>query len=84
MGVVELGSVDESNGCQNDVVHHPFQKPDGSRFGPTSWFSAGSPVLKRFAYFRFHMLNRAAKGVGSRSDRFNRPVRSDFQNLGLN
>ncbi|MED6181023.1 hypothetical protein PIB30_015709 [Stylosanthes scabra] len=42
------------------------------------------PVLQRLPHFRFLLLNRAAYAIGSLSDRFDRPIRSGFQNLGTN
>ncbi|MED6115351.1 hypothetical protein PIB30_089632 [Stylosanthes scabra] len=55
-----------------------FKKLAGFQFDSTIRFQAGSSVLKWFANFRFHILNRAGESVDSRSNRFNRPVRFNF------
>ncbi|MED6208559.1 hypothetical protein PIB30_046360 [Stylosanthes scabra] len=52
-----------------------------SRSGLTDRFLTGSAVRERFLNFRFPHPSRAVTLAGSRSNRFNRPVRSGFRTL---
>ncbi|MED6131897.1 hypothetical protein PIB30_014345 [Stylosanthes scabra] len=60
------------------------RKPAGSRFGLTVRFSAGSTVQQQLLKRQFRVMNRTMTMVGSPLNRFDRPIRSDFQNYDLN
>ncbi|MED6181745.1 hypothetical protein PIB30_022184 [Stylosanthes scabra] len=61
-----------------------IRKPAGSRFGLIGRFAAGSTIQGRFINRRFWEVNRTVYLNGSRFNRFDRPVRTDFQNYDIN
>ncbi|MED6224218.1 hypothetical protein PIB30_081767 [Stylosanthes scabra] len=78
------GDDGEAAAMEMGIRFPPFQKrrgkPAGSRFDSTVRKSAGSTVPERFSVWRFQGVNRAIFETSRRLNRFDRPVRTYFQN----